>query len=262
MNKLAKIGIFLFFVIGLLFVLFLFSKTSSKNLDNFSNYSLENNSINNSLGVLTLVFDDGHNSTYGNVYPLMKKYGYNGTVFILTNQTKLEGHNLMSFEDAKILQEQGWEIGSHGLNHVCFTDIEVSEAKSSIIESKKILESHGIEVFGFAYPYGCNNNESNNFSKENYLYWRALNWGYNSLTPDRNKIYSKWVDGKNNVSEICNWIINAKKENRWLLLTFHSVSQRKINHYDFNIRDFEEVLECINQSQIETKTIRRFIDEI
>ena len=52
------------------------------------------------------------------------------------------------------LKNQGWEIGSHGTNHISFNRLSKEEILSNLNESKSVLSSHFGNINSFAYPYG------------------------------------------------------------------------------------------------------------
>ena len=98
-----------------------------------------------------ITFDDGWLDLYENAYPILRKYGFQGTAYIVANAVNAQGN--LSAEQLKELIDQGWEIGSHGLNHI---DLTKSDGwQEEITASKAYLEKVlGIEILTFAYPYG------------------------------------------------------------------------------------------------------------
>lgn len=261
LQKIIRISaVFLFAVLIIILALVFFFEKSENRESIIKNISgnISKNSFEQ--GGLSLVFDDGYETHYTLVYPLMKKYNLKGNVFILAEQTMFEGRELMSFSQAKELQDNGWEIGSHGLVHVCLNSINESDAENSIIQSKMILISRGLSINSFAYPYGCFYDKLKNITKNYYSSSKSLDWGYNDFsTLDKHKLYSKWVSKTNSPEEICSWIAYAKNNNKLLLLNFYYIDERKERNYDYLLEDFEKVLKCINNSRIEVKTINEAV---
>ncbi len=60
----------------------------------------------------------------------------------------------MTMEELHLLKNQGWEIGSHGTNHISFNRLSEEEILSNLTESKSVLSSHFGSINSFAYPYG------------------------------------------------------------------------------------------------------------
>lgn len=103
---------------------------------------------------VVITFDDGYSDFYYNAYPILKKYGINGTVFIPTalmnqgyyltwNQIKeMAGSNLIHFE-------------SHGVHHYSYPSISHDTLVQELTESKKVLQDLlGVPINFIAYPYG------------------------------------------------------------------------------------------------------------
>jgi len=99
-----------------------------------------------------LTFDDGNENVYLNAFPLMKNYGFTGVVYIIANRINAEG--FLSVEQIKELLSSGWEIGSHGMNHVDLVKNPQALRDEIGTSKKKIEDSLEIKVTSFAYPYG------------------------------------------------------------------------------------------------------------
>ncbi len=215
----------------------------------------------NKTGIISLAFDDGYLTQYEIAYPLMEEYGFNGTAYILAGKDTFESRELISFEQAKEMQNNGWEIGSHSVNHPCFTEINSSKMEMEIKDSKNILSSNDLNISSFAYPSGCNNEVSKEIVQRYYDSARPLEWGYNNLISiKRYFLSSKWVNKDDSLEELCSWVNHAKENNLWLILTFHYVGGSTPRHYDYPKDNFEEILNCINSSGIKVKTVKEVID--
>ncbi len=215
----------------------------------------------NKTGIISLAFDDGYLTQYETVYPEMEKYGFNGTLYLLSGKDLFENRELMSFEQAKEMQDIGWEIGSHSISHTCFTEINSSKMEMEMNDSKNILSSSGLNISSFAYPFGCNNEVSKEIAQRYYDSARPLEWGYNNLTNiKRYFLSSKWVNKDDSSEELCSWVNHAKENDLWLILTFHHVGESVSKPYDYPKNNFEEILNCINSSGIKVKTVKEVID--
>jgi peptidoglycan/xylan/chitin deacetylase (PgdA/CDA1 family) len=106
---------------------------------------------------IMITFDDGHMDNYTNAFPIMKKYGFTGALYIVGNYMGADGF----MDRGQILEmyEAGWDVGSHSMNHLDLTKLSDKDLRREIIGSKKTLEETlGIEILSFAYPFGAKNN--------------------------------------------------------------------------------------------------------
>lgn len=221
----------------------------------------EKNDLENRTGIISLTFDDRYLTQYETAYPEMKEYGYNGTLYILANLSFFEGRELMSFKQAKEMQDNGWEVGSHTLKHKRLTMLSDDELKKDLRLSKEILENEGFEIKTLAFPGGHYNGKVINETKKNYLASRALTEGYNNLSKiDFYNLRTKWLVIKKSPEEICSWIEYTQKEGLWFILTFHSVEPEAERPFDTSVKTFKEILNCINSSGINVKTIKEVIN--
>src|SRR5699024_7975086 len=101
--------------------------------------------------------DDGHIADWEYTKPIFDQHNVPLTISVSTDfigQT-----NYLNMEQLKELENNGWEISSHGLNHVSLRSVSLTEAERQLKESKEYLESHGLTVENFAYPHGSYNND-------------------------------------------------------------------------------------------------------
>lgn len=100
-----------------------------------------------------ITFDDGYVDNYSTAFPVLKKYGFTATVFMVSSY--INGEDFMSWLQLKELLANGWEIEGHTVNHPYLSKKDASTVLSELKSSKELLEK-GLEhpVNFFAYPYG------------------------------------------------------------------------------------------------------------
>lgn len=109
---------------------------------------------------LVLTFDDGYVDNYKSAYPILKEYGFKGTVFVITSLIDKDDSYLTS-EQIKEMQENGMDIESHTVNHEHLKDLNYEEQLSTLKDSKEFLENIlNKEVRYIAYPYGEYNEDT------------------------------------------------------------------------------------------------------
>jgi peptidoglycan/xylan/chitin deacetylase (PgdA/CDA1 family) len=91
-----------------------------------------------------LTFDDGYKSQYTNAKPILDKYGYKATFYIVCNY--VENNGRLTWEDITSLYKEGHDIGSHTMNHDDLSQTSKKETSYEISESKQCLLNHGINA--------------------------------------------------------------------------------------------------------------------
>lgn len=103
---------------------------------------------------VVLTFDDGYRDFYTAAFPLLKRYGFKATVFVVTgfvDQPRYVTWDMLGEMDRSGLVE----IGSHTVSHVELPSLSDAQATRELTESKQALERHlGHPVPSFCYPSG------------------------------------------------------------------------------------------------------------
>lgn len=100
-----------------------------------------------------LTFDDGYASFMNHAYPVLTKYGFKATVFIIVNRTGTP--NYLTWEQIGNIAACGMEIGSHTKNHPSLPALSAAALDDETAGSKAVLEEKlGQSVASFCYPAG------------------------------------------------------------------------------------------------------------
>ena len=113
-----------------------------------------------------ITFDDAFESVLTRALPVLEKKGFSAALFMVSSgfgrsafwdeETDDSPNRLLEPSGLKKLRDAGWVIGSHGVSHRNFTDLDCTSLKDEASLSKKELEEAlGSEVSWFAYPYGA-----------------------------------------------------------------------------------------------------------
>ncbi len=102
---------------------------------------------------VVLTFDDGHVSHYEHALPILKARHQKAIFFI--SPSLIGKRDYMNWFHLRKLADEGFEIGSHGLNHVPLTRLSRDKMRWELSESKRMLEKRlGIQVRSFSVPRG------------------------------------------------------------------------------------------------------------
>lgn len=115
-------------------------------------------------GLVGLTFDDGYTDFLTHAVPVLHRWGFSATVFVLPG--RLGGENsweptgprkpLFDVADIDRAAAAGMEIASHGLTHLDLTRATDEVLHSEVAGSRQRLAAlTGGYVDGFCYPYGC-----------------------------------------------------------------------------------------------------------
>ena len=139
-----------------------FDKNHHLSLDfiSLANAHVQNNEVNVSNDKITdnndkyvmLIFDRGYKSTFTTAKPILDKYGFKATIFVACSST--ESPKGMTWDQLRQLQNEGYDIQSHGSEHTKLVDIKSYEEMETIVrEGKECLEEQGFSPTVFQAPY-------------------------------------------------------------------------------------------------------------
>jgi peptidoglycan/xylan/chitin deacetylase (PgdA/CDA1 family) len=136
-----------------------------------------------------LTFDDGYVDAFTNALPILKKYNFTATFYVITNFAGTDRY--MNWDQINTLKSNGMIIGSHTLSHPNLTTINDAKAEMEISDSQKILEKNiGLKITDFCYPSGKYNASTIDLLKK---------YNYTTATTTKSGIYDSTI---NNLFEI------------------------------------------------------------
>jgi peptidoglycan/xylan/chitin deacetylase (PgdA/CDA1 family) len=111
-----------------------------------------------------LTFDDGYRDLYFTVWPILRRFGFTATIFLVAGraggwsdwkgQTGPAAAPLLSWSEARELIGFGAAFGSHTVTHPRLGQLDETQALAEIQRSKAILEERlGVPIDLFSYPY-------------------------------------------------------------------------------------------------------------
>jgi len=138
---------------------------------------------------IIITFDDGYKDLLSDVLPILKKYDFKATCFVVSgllgkkntwdvSKKNFVPKHLMNTNDLREWIDNGMSIGSHSHNHVDLTTLKANEINNELIYSKKFLEDKiGVNINNFSYPYGKVNNSVYKITKQIYKKATTTNRG-------------------------------------------------------------------------------------
>jgi peptidoglycan/xylan/chitin deacetylase (PgdA/CDA1 family) len=139
--------------------------------------------------VIGITFDDGYQNNLLNAAPILKKYNFSATCYIVSHaiglsntwdlQKGITQRPLMTDTEINEWLKLGMDIGAHTKNHEDLTIIPEKAAYREIIDCKNDLEKKfNIRITDFCYPFGRFNDLVCNIVKNSgYLSATTMNRG-------------------------------------------------------------------------------------
>lgn len=154
---------------------------------------------------IVISFDDGWKDQYRDAFPILKKYNFSATFFIITDSV---GHSAyMNWDQVSELSDSGMDIEPHSRTHPRLSMLSSEQAWREIYDSKIILENHLHKpATVFAYPFGSGGDKVISLIKEagfdTAVAVDGLNGGY-IFRADQSYTLSRYaVEGEDNLENI------------------------------------------------------------
>lgn len=112
--------------------------------------------------LIGLTFDDGFADFAEFALPILKRYGFTATVFVVAGEMGCDNDwapeprkPLMTAAQVHEVAAGGIEIGSHSLHHVRLTSLTATDLREQLVTSRRILQDISEQdVRGLSYPHG------------------------------------------------------------------------------------------------------------
>ena len=147
--------------------------------------------------VVGITFDDGYQNILLNAAPVLAKYNFSATCYIVSNNLGLSNiwdldkgitqKPLMNADEVKKWLSLGMDIGAHTLTHPDLTSISLDAVKKEINDCKLNLEkTFRISINDFCYPFGKFNKDIANLV-EDLGFLRATTMKRGRFNPSTNR---------------------------------------------------------------------------
>ena len=102
-----------------------------------------------------ITIDDAYSSVFNNAWPILKKYGLPFTLFVSTDVIDNKTPGYMSWEEIRILRDNGVTIGSQTKSHPHMHNLSENQiVKELEFSNSRFVKEIGSKPEIFAYPYG------------------------------------------------------------------------------------------------------------
>jgi peptidoglycan/xylan/chitin deacetylase (PgdA/CDA1 family) len=124
---------------------------------------------------VVLTFDDGYADGLEDALPIMRRYGFNATIFVTTGWVSDAGPlaagappgRMLAWRQIAELSDAGIEIGAHAHSHPQLDQLSEAKLRSELTVPKDLLEQRlGRPIPSIAYPYGYSSKKVRNLAHE------------------------------------------------------------------------------------------------
>jgi peptidoglycan/xylan/chitin deacetylase (PgdA/CDA1 family) len=173
-----------------------------------------------------ITFDDGYQSVWDHAKPVLDQSGFTATVFLVFRaigkrniwdlQKSIPILSCMDQDTCRRLLDDGWEIGSHGLNHCALPELEPNALDDELTGSKISLEQlFECQVTAFCYPHGAWNQQiKEHVKRAGYQVACAISPKSASVTDDPWALRRVKVKGSDSLGDfrrkVSNWYLTYR----------------------------------------------------
>ncbi len=212
-------------------------------------------------GLVTFTFDDGHGSVHDEARPRMDKYGFRGTLGIVTGWVG-ETNNL-TWEEIADMHDMGWDVSSHSHTHPHLDEIDETQLVQELITSQAMLAGKGFYRGSrfFIIPYSDYNQTILDRIREVYLACRSVKPQIETLPcGDPYLLRCKMVGKDTAPATVQGWIDRAKEYREWLILLFHRIVADPYYDTEYDPANFQAILDYLQESSLPVATFSDVFD--
>jgi peptidoglycan/xylan/chitin deacetylase (PgdA/CDA1 family) len=178
--------------------------------------------------VVILNFDDGRKTQFTQAKPILDKYGFKATFYVVCKYLDNK-KGYMNSTELETLYKEGHDVGWHTNNHANLSDSSKKSLEYQIGQSKVCLQQHGINATSFAYLFdkGWDNKTVVNIVSKYYDLARTASSPVTFLHCDGWK-------GKSNQTDCTTYNKNGKLNyaNQYSVRGWSHDLSRKVNSFD------------------------------
>jgi peptidoglycan/xylan/chitin deacetylase (PgdA/CDA1 family) len=146
---------------------------------------------------IILTFDDGYRDNHENAFPILQRYGFTATFFVLTEPIDWGSERYMTWPQIEEMAAAGMDIEPHSKTHPDLRNRPRDFLVWEILGSAQTVEAHiGRYPRFFAYPSGWYDDALIDFLKEIQFWGAVTTWyGWDHTWPERYELQRIRVSG-------------------------------------------------------------------
>lgn len=224
--------------------------------------------------ICTFTFDDSQIEDYTHTYPLFKRKGIVPSIAVISDKVGVSGFTTK--EQLLELQNQGWEICSHGKSHQYrYTELDDVQLDIELRLSKEALINHGFKVKNMLTPFGNTDERVMNAQSKYYRSARVSGPGalgeLNKTPINTFRVTSILIGDTDGTTSSIDpisgfrfdtldywkyWVDRAYETNSWIVFIGHSYMIKLNNRH----ADLEKLIDYVKSKNIEIMTYDKALD--
>lgn len=115
---------------------------------------------------VAVTFDDGYEDNYTNALPVLRRYGFRATVFVITGDIGDTRMGYLSAAQLLAMDREGFDVESHTVTHRRLSELPAAVQLRELSDSRGTLESllrRPVEYL--SYPYGDRDAQTEKLAK-------------------------------------------------------------------------------------------------
>jgi peptidoglycan/xylan/chitin deacetylase (PgdA/CDA1 family) len=210
-------------------------------------------------GAVTLMFDDGYKEHLSKALPAMGVYGWKGVLAAVSEYVVSGDPEYCNLKEIQHIQNSGWEIVSHSVNHPALTFLSPVEAEDQLYWSRRYFLENGVRVKSFALPFGDYNASVLGLNEERGYYssMRNSDSGFNPMGTFPHSVKVQKVESDTSISQIRSWLSAAKARKAWLILLFHKIRPACNDRYCVSDETFSGILNAVQNAGLPVVTYEK-----
>lgn len=214
-----------------------------------------------SRGLVSLTFDDGWASIYLNALPLLKKYGFASTQYIISGL--VDTPDYMTKTQVGAFLSAGHELAAHTVSHPDLTTLASGAVLTELTQCKQwLLSNYGVTAASLATPYGAYNTAVLAQIASVYPAHRSVDRGVNAKDDfDAMNLKIHHVDAATTLQEYNEWLNEAVQYKLWVVMVYHQIDDSGAS-YATSPAALDAQLASIAGSGVAVRTVNAALTEV
>jgi len=213
---------------------------------------------------VSFTFDDFPKSAVDTGADQLEKRGWRGTWYAATGFMNGDTHHGAMFDAGDIarLADAGHEIACHTTTHLDAASAPLAVTLEDASANTQALESLGVEITNFAFPYGEATPAVKRALGARYDTLRGVQPGINRDGADRHLLKAVGIDGGDTgIVRALDWLNKLGNEPGWLIYYIHDVQQDP-TEWGCTPAQLEQVCDAVAQSGVKVLPVNAVLERL